>query len=193
MSDSWRESIDRGVRLYLAQFSTLDQEHTKDTPSRVVRAFDEYSSGMHEDPGKCLEVKFDSGWHDSMIHLEDIWLTSMCSHHLLPIIGRAHFAYIPKEHIVGLSKIPRFIRILAKRPQIQETLTDQIVDVFFAMVNPAGCAVSIRAFHCCMAVRGVEERSAIMKTTALRGCFKDNAATRQEFMSALKASPIIQI
>jgi GTP cyclohydrolase I len=161
-----------------------DEPHLSDTPIRVLRAFVDSVRGYKEDPEEILKRQFLNGTYDQMIHVRRIKVLSTCSHHLLPIIGLAHFAYLPGKHIVGLSKIPRLVDAFARRLQVQENLTEEIVDTFQKVVEPKGCGISIRAFHCCAAVRGIEQQI-LMDTTALRGVFRENTATRQEFLSSI--------
>lgn len=180
-----REAVQSYLDLQVA--GKIAPAHIVGTPDRVVRAFAEYVSGYSEDPKDPLSTSFeDASGYDEMVHVKHIPIISMCAHHLLPIIGTAHFAYVPKGRVVGLSKIPRFIGILARRLQIQEDLTQEIVDVFDENISPRGCAVSISAIHCCMIARGVRERDEKTETTALRGCFKKDPQTRTEFLSAVR-------
>lgn len=191
----WYSVMKRAIELYLSQEvrpRALDRReggdllgHTAATPDRVVRTFTEMVEGYHKDPEKILEEgSFPSTGLAEMIHIRDIRIVSTCAHHLLPIIGTAHFAYVPSSKIVGLSKIPRFIHALSRRLQLQETLSSQIVDTFMNVVRPSGCGVSIRAIHCCMMSRGVKEQSAYTETTALRGVFFDDRA-RDEFLRSV--------
>lgn len=184
----WQYALKTAVELYLKQAVPADMHHhTQGTPDRVVRAFTENVSGYLVNPSTPLRVLFDYNGEDcdEMVHFRNVRITSTCAHHLVPIIGTVHFAYIPLRRLVGLSKVPRFLRILGKRLQVQETLCSHAVDIFQETVQPRGCAISISAYHCCMISRGVAEQQAVTQTTALRGCFKDNPATRAEFLSAL--------
>ena len=162
-------------------------EHIKNTPTRFETAMFELMEGAWEDPAEVLHSGFEETEYDEMIYVNNISFVSLCSHHLLPFIGRVHFAYIPTGKIVGLSKIPRMIEILAKRPQVQERLTVQIVDTFMKEVHPKGCAAVAEAYHMCMAIRGVKKEGAYMKTTALRGVFKSQKETRAEFLDGIKS------
>lgn len=155
------------------------------TPLRVLRAWKEFTSGYQEDPADVLTKGFENSVYDEMVSCFHIPIRSTCEHHILPIIGEAHFAYVPDKKIVGLSKIPRFIDILCRRLQVQEALTTQIVDVFQDTVKPFGCAVTILAYHCCMISRGVKISSIVAKTTALRGSMKDNVEQRNEYLAAV--------
>ncbi len=120
-----------------------------------------------------------------MITVGDIGFTSLCAHHMLPFIGKCYFAYIPNKYIVGLSKIPRMIDILAHRLQVQETLSEEIVDCFQKTVKPRGCAIVIEASHMCMSIRGVKKEGAYMRTTALRGIFSKDESAKAEFLSGI--------
>jgi GTP cyclohydrolase I len=164
---------------------TIGEEHLLGTPSRVVRMYYELFSGCLVDPQTALNTVFPSA-SDEMVTIYDIPVTSVCAHHLLPFYGRAHFAYIPNGHIVGLSKIPRLIKNLAKRPQVQENLTCQIADEFMrSQVAPRGVAVCIDAVHTCMTARGVE-KPAVTRTTALRGLFMSQDKAAKEFLNGVR-------
>lgn len=177
---NWEQLLYLAVQKYTAQFP-VSQEHVKDTPARVVKSWGEFTSGYLSDPVEILGEGFqDAHGYNQMVHVRDIPIRSVCAHHLLPIVGRAHFAYVPQLRIVGLSKIARFIDVLARRLQIQEILTEQIVEVFQTAIVPHGCAVRIIAHHACMDARGVRV-DAPTETTALRGNFMQ-PATRAEFM-----------
>jgi GTP cyclohydrolase IA len=188
----WQLQLREAIKGFLSQPDIkIDRSHLEDTPDRIVRAWSEDIRGYYVDPAGFLKKKFAMGHYDEMIHVRDVRVVSKCAHHFERIIGRAHFAYIPGEYIVGLSKIPRMIDALSRRLQVQEDLTEQIVDVFQATVQPKGCAVHIRAFHLCMLARGVEEPYSFTETTALRGCFKKSPEARQEFLlSAIKGDTI---
>jgi GTP cyclohydrolase I len=190
----WETVLGVGVRLYLEQNQgndPLDETHTGDTPRRVVDAFADYIQGVSQDPAVFLERQFATGSYDQMVHVRSVKLRTMCAHHLCPIVGKVHFAYIPGRYVVGLSKIPRMVDALAHRPQVQEVLTQQLVDTFQDKVQPLGCGVHVRAYHFCMMHRGVEEHSTFTETTAFRGNFKDNALTRQEFLASLDHTEVI--
>lgn len=187
----WQALLKEAIEAYLHQTDVVkntDAVHIEDTPTRVVRAYAEYVSGYNEDPKAPLLTTFKDSKYDEMVHCANIPVVSMCAHHALPIIGRVHFAYVPAGSVVGLSKIPRFIDILCRRFQIQENLTQQIADVFQETVKPGGCGVQMKALHCCMIARGVREHDEVTITTALRGGFKGNSETRQEFLRSLSFS-----
>jgi GTP cyclohydrolase IA len=156
------------------------------TPERVARMYAEVLSGLHDDPDRHLTVTFEAD-HDEMVMVRDIAVTSVCEHHLVPFAGRAHVAYIPGAdgRITGLSKIARLVDGFAKRPQVQERLTTQIADALVAVLDPAGVLVMIEAEHFCMSMRGVKKPGSLTITSAVRGLFKTNAATRSEAMSLI--------
>lgn len=158
------------------------------TPQRVFKAYESMTEGYHMDPVKVLnEALFESD-NNQMVLIKDIEFYSMCEHHLLPIIGRAHVAYIPDGKVVGLSKIPRMVDIFAKRLQIQEQLTEQIADAINEVIAPKGVAVVIQARHMCMEMRGVQKTHSATTTSALRGMFL-KSDTRKEFFDIIN-SPI---
>ena len=185
-----RVDLRSGIESMLRQTNGGEiDEHTIDTPRRVVRAYEELMSGVGKDPSAVLSASFSENHYDQMIAVKDIDFVSLCIHHLLPFHGVAHFAYIPDGKVVGLSKIPRMIEILARRPQIQERLTQQIVCVFNETVRPKGCGVILEAYHSCMGLRGVRKPGASMQTTALAGIFLDRPEVKEEFlMTALKGT-----
>ena len=156
------------------------------TPRRVAEMFAEISSGLREDPSRHLVVTFEAE-HDEMVMVRDIPLYSICEHHLTPFHGHAHVAYVPNDdgRITGLSKIARLVDGFAKRPQVQERLTTQIADALVERLRPRGAFVMIEAEHLCMSMRGVRKPGALTVTSAVRGLFKDNAATRAEAMALL--------
>lgn len=164
---------------------TISDEHTKDTPARVVKAFKEYFMGCTKDPALELTTGFKEETYDQMVFVNDISFTSFCAHHLVPFAGRVHFAYIPQGKVVGLSKIPRMILTLAARPQLQEKLTQEIANCFFDNIEPKGCGVVVEAYHLCMCARGVKQQDAYTRTTALKGDFM-NPSTKQEFLDGAK-------
>lgn len=156
------------------------------TPSRVAEMYAEIFSGLHDDPARHLAVTFEAD-HDEMIMVRDIPLYSMCEHHLVPFHGRAHVAYIPGHdgRITGLSKLARLVDGFSKRPQVQERLTAQIADAMVVALGPRGVLVVIEAEHLCMGMRGVRKPGSITLTSAVRGIFKENAATRAEAMAMI--------
>jgi GTP cyclohydrolase I len=160
-----------------------DRDGLVNTPNRVARMYAEVFAGLREDPRDHLKVMFEAD-HDEMILVKDISLTSMCEHHLVPFMGRAHVAYIPNDdgRITGLSKLARLVDAYAKRPQVQERLTAQVADELERSLQPKGVLVVIEAEHLCMSMRGVRKPGASTVTSAVRGLFRGNAATRAEAM-----------
>jgi GTP cyclohydrolase I len=162
------------------------REGLHNTPKRVARMYAELLSGLHEDPAKHLEVVF-AERYDEMVILRDIPFNSMCEHHLLPFIGHAHVAYLPRGRVVGVSKLARVVDILAHRPQVQERLTSQIADMLMDKLDAKGVGVILEANHTCMTVRGVRKPGSVMVTSAMRGLFKKNLATRTEAINLMTA------
>jgi GTP cyclohydrolase I len=154
-----------------------------DTPARVARMYEEIFSGLRGDPDDLLQVTFEAD-HDEMVMVRDIPLYSHCEHHLIPFLGQAHVAYIPNDEgrVTGLSKLARLVDAYAKRPQVQERLTTQIADEIERTLQPKGVLVVIVAEHLCMSMRGVRKPGATTVTSAVRGLFRDNEATRFEAM-----------
>lgn len=157
----------------------------KDTPQRVARMYSELFSGLREDLTVHLDSLFEERY-DEMVVLRDISFHSMCEHHLLPFMGKAHVAYLPKGKVVGISKLARVVDAFARRPQVQERMTNQIADLIDERLQPRGVAVVLEAQHTCMIIRGVKKPGSVMITSALRGLCKTNDATRNEAMSLLK-------
>jgi GTP cyclohydrolase IA len=185
MQEPDSQSIEEGIRLVLEGIGEdAGRPGLKETPRRVAQMYREVFSGMHEDPEAVVDVTFDEG-HDEMIMVRDIWMASMCEHHLIPFVGKAHVAYIPNVdgRITGLSKVARLVEVLARRPQVQERLTTQIADVLERALSPRGVFVVIEAEHLCMSMRGVKKPGSVTVTSAVRGVFKTDARTRAEAMS----------
>jgi len=183
-----RDKIIEGVRLILEGVGEdPSREGLLDTPRRVADMYAEIFAGLEQDAGQHFCVTFNEG-HQEMVLVRDIPLYSVCEHHLLPFIGTAHVAYIPGKdgRICGLSKLARVIDVFAKRPQVQERLTSQVADTIMEYLDPAGVVVVIEAEHLCMSMRGVQKPGAITTTSAVRGIFRTNAATRAEAMSLIK-------
>ncbi|MDD5373476.1 MAG: GTP cyclohydrolase I FolE [Sulfurimonas sp.] len=157
------------------------------TPQRVKKAYEFIFGGYKEDPREILKSALFSSSNDEMVLLKDIEFYSTCEHHLLPIIGRVHVAYIPDGKVVGLSKIPRVVNVFARRMQIQEQLTEQIADAIMDTIVPKGVAVVIQARHMCMEMRGVEKINSTTTSSALRGLFKKDEKTRSEFFSLINS------
>lgn len=166
----------------------VNREGLEKTPSRVLKAYEFMFGGYKEDPQVILNSAMFASSNDEMVLVKDIEFYSTCEHHLLPIIGRAHVAYIPNGKVVGLSKIPRVVDLFARRMQIQEQLTEQIADALMEAVEPKGVAVVIQARHMCMEMRGVEKICSTTTSSALRGLFKRDEKTRMEFFSLINSS-----
>lgn len=157
------------------------------TPQRVAEMYEEIFSGISQDPAEELEVVLDQK-HEEIILLKGIPLYSVCEHHLLPFLGKAHIAYIPKGgRVTGLSKLGRAVDILAKRPQVQERLTMQIADVIMKVLKPRGCIVVIEAEHLCMSMRGLKKPGILTVTSAVRGLFRENDKTRAEALALIRS------
>jgi GTP cyclohydrolase I len=180
--------VERAVReILLAIGEDPDREGLVQTPSRVADMFREIFAGLDEDPATHLTVRFDAH-HDEMVMVRDIPLYSTCEHHLVPFVGKAHVAYIPGDdgRITGLSKLARLVDGFARRPQVQERLTTQIADTIDTVLAPKGVLVVIEAEHLCMSMRGVRKPGSLTITSAVRGLFKTNAATRAEAMGFIR-------
>ena len=175
--------IAAGVRMILQGLGEdVKREGLRDTAERVARMYAELLQGAHEDPREYLRVVFDEQ-HDEMVLVRDVPFSSMCEHHMLPFHGRVHAAYIPHGKVVGLSKIARVIEAFARRLQVQERMTSQIADLLMDELDAQGVGVVVEASHTCMTMRGVKKPGALMMTSAMRGLFKTNQATRSEFLS----------
>ncbi|MDD4140605.1 MAG: GTP cyclohydrolase I FolE [Eubacteriales bacterium] len=162
-----------------------EREGLLETPMRVARMYDELFAGLHVDVRDVIKV-FHEKDHDEMIMVGDIQFYSMCEHHLLPFIGRAHVVYIPQGgRILGLSKIARIVDVMSRKPQLQERLTSQIADTMVEAVRPMGVAVIVEAEHLCMTMRGIRKPGSLTVTSALRGLCKSDARSRSEAMSLL--------
>jgi GTP cyclohydrolase I len=180
--------IEKAVREILSAVGEdPEREGLLKTPSRVARAYAELFAGMNEDPKRHLKTVFHERY-DEIVLLRDIEFHSMCEHHLMPFSGRAHVAYLPDGKVVGLSKLARLVEGYARRPQVQERLTTQIADALMDELHPQGAACVIEASHTCMTLRGVRKPGSIMTTSALRGVFKDNPATRAEALSLINGN-----
>ncbi|MBA1437653.1 MAG: GTP cyclohydrolase I FolE [Epsilonproteobacteria bacterium] len=165
------------------------REGLLDTPKRVRKAYEFIYGGYKEDPKEILSSALFSTTNDEMVLVKDIEFYSTCEHHLLPIIGKVHVAYIPDGKVVGLSKIPHVVNVFARRMQIQEQLTEQIADAIMDTIKPKGVAVVVQARHMCMEMRGVEKINSTTTSSALRGLFKRDDKTRAEFFSLIN-SPV---
>ena len=163
------------------------REGLLETPKRVRKAYEFMYGGYKENPREILEKALFTSSNDEMVLIKDIEFYSTCEHHLLPIIGRVHVAYIPDGKVVGLSKIPRVVNVFARRMQIQEQLTEQIADAIMNTIAPKGVAVVVQARHMCMEMRGVEKINSTTTSSALRGLFKKDQKTRSEFFSLINS------
>ena len=179
--------VEEGVRLILEGIGEdVGREGVKETPRRVAEMYREIFEGLHQDADDVIDVTFDEG-HDEMIMVRDIPLYSICEHHLIPWLGKAHVAYIPGKdgRITGLSKLARLVDLLAKRPQVQERLTTQIAEVIERALKPRGVLVVLEAEHLCMSMRGVRKPGSQTVTSAVRGIFRSDARTRAEAMGLI--------
>ena len=159
-----------------------EREGLKNTPRRVARMYPELLAGYHVDPQKLVNDAIFDVSYDEMVIVRDIEFYSLCEHHLLPFIGRAHVAYLPSGKVIGLSKIPRVVDMFARRLQVQERMTRQIADFINDVLQPRGVAVVVEALHLCTMMRGVRKHDMRMTTSAMQGGFRTNSATRQEFL-----------
>jgi GTP cyclohydrolase IA len=183
-----QERIRRAVReILVAVGEDPDREGLSATPARVARMYAEVFGGLHQEPGVHLKTLFTQKY-DEMVVVRDIQFASFCEHHLLPFTGRAHVGYLPNGRVVGLSKIPRVIDVLARRPQMQERLTEEVADLLMNELGARGVGVVMEASHSCMTVRGVQKADSSFVTSAMRGAFRDKPATRAEFLSLIRGS-----
>jgi len=182
------EKIEKAVLMILEAIGEdPNREGLLDTPKRVARMYEEVFGGLHEDPSAHLKVQFSVEAHEEMVLVKDIAVYSMCEHHLVPFHGRAHVAYVPRKgKVTGLSKLARVVEGFARRPQLQERLTSQIADAIMGELDPLGVLVVIEAEHMCMTMRGVKKAGAQTMTSAVRGIFKTNRATRAEAFSLIQ-------
>jgi GTP cyclohydrolase I len=164
----------------------VDREGLRRTPVRAARALEFLTQGYRQDLDEIINDAVFASDASEIILVKDIELYSLCEHHLLPFIGRAHVAYLPNGKVIGLSKVARIVDVFARRLQIQENLTTQIAESLMRCLEPSGVAVVVEAKHLCMMMRGVEKQNSVMKTSCLLGTFKDDARTRSEFLSLLK-------
>lgn len=182
-----REEAEGAVRtLLMWAGDDPDREGLVDTPARVVRAYEEFFAGYEQDPVELLARTFEeTDGYDEMVVLRDIRMESHCEHHVVPIIGRAHVAYLPHKRVVGISKLARVVDLYAKRLQIQEKLTAQIANAINDVLEPKGVAVVIEAAHQCMTTRGVHKTGVTMVTSTMLGDFRTNDVTRREFLNII--------
>jgi GTP cyclohydrolase I len=181
-----RTSLEDAVRTLLSEIGEdAGREGLLRTPDRVRRMYDELTAGYHVDPDGLINGATFSVDYDEMVVVRDIEFFSLCEHHLLPFIGRAHVGYLPRGRVVGLSKIPRIVDMYAQRLQVQERLTVQIADFLMEKLEPKGVACVIEATHLCTMMRGVKKQEATMVTSSMTGTFRRDARTRAEFMGLI--------
>ena len=177
------DRIQRAVReILIAVGEDPDREGLLETPARVARMYAEVFAGLHADPRVHLQKVF-TQQHNEMVLVKDIDFASCCEHHLVPFLGKAHIAYLPDGKVVGLSKLARVVDGVAKRPQVQERMTEQIAEMIMSELQPRGVGVILEATHMCMTIRGVRKPGTSTVTSAMRGIFKTNPMTRSELMA----------
>lgn len=177
------DAIESAVLSMLRAFGEdPEREGLKNTPNRVARMFPELLSGYRTDPVKMVNGALFTVDYDDMVIVRDIEFYSLCEHHMLPFIGRAHVAYIPRGQVIGLSKVPRVVDMYARRLQVQERMTRQIADFIHDLLKPQGVAVVVEALHMCSMMRGVRKHDARMTTSTMLGTFRTRIATREEFL-----------
>jgi len=177
--------IRRAVREILAAVGEdPDREGLLETPARVARMYAELFSGLHEDPRTHLRKVFTEKY-DEVVLVKDISFNSMCEHHMLPFMGKAHIGYLPNGRVLGLSKIARVVEVVSKRPQVQERMTETIADLMVEELDAKGVAVVIEASHSCMTMRGVRKPGSVCVTSAMRGIFRSNLSSRSEIMTLI--------
>jgi GTP cyclohydrolase I len=180
-----QQRIQAAVReILLAVGEDPDREGLRETPERVARMYAELFSGLHRDAREVLRKTFTQKY-DEMVLVKDIGFASICEHHLLPFLGKAHIAYLPNGKIVGLSKLARAVEMLARRPQVQERMTEELADLIMEELDPRGVGVVVEASHTCMTIRGVRNPGSLCTTSAMRGAFQTNQSTRAELMALL--------
>jgi GTP cyclohydrolase I len=180
--------VEAAVReILLAVGEDPDREGLRETPGRVARMYAELFSGLNQDPRELLQKTFTQKY-DEMVLVKDIRFESMCEHHLMPFMGKAHIAYLPNGKIVGLSKLARVLEVLSRRPQVQERMTTELADLLMQELDAKGVAVVLEAMHTCMTIRGVRRSESLCTTSAMRGGFKDNQLTRSELMALIYGS-----
>jgi GTP cyclohydrolase I len=180
--------IEAAVReILIAVGEDPDREGLQETPARVARLYSEIFSGLKQDPRQLLRKTFTQKY-DEMVVVKDIRFESVCEHHLLPFIGKAHIAYLPKGKLVGLSKLARAVEVLARRPQVQERMTEELADLVMQELDARGVGVVMEASHSCMTIRGVRKPDSVCSTSAMRGAFRENQSTRTEFLALISSS-----
>jgi GTP cyclohydrolase IA len=185
-----RGKVEDAIRVILRRIGEdPDREGLRLTPGRVAKAYEFLTSGYAKDPKEAINgALFAEEDYQEMILCKDLDFYSLCEHHMLPFMGRAHIAYLPKRKIVGLSKLARLVEIYARRLQVQERMTTQIAQTLMSEIDPLGVAVVLEAEHLCMRMRGVEKQNSYVTTSAMLGVFRTNTETRQEFMQLLRNS-----
>lgn len=187
MKEKFNIKLSQHIKEVLTELGEQPQrEGLLKTPERVSKSLSFLTSGYSIDPEKILKSAIFSEEYNQMVLVKDIELYSLCEHHMLPFFGKAHIAYIPNGHIVGLSKIPRIVDVFSRRLQVQERLTDEIKDCLQKALNAKGVAVVIEAQHLCMQMRGVQKQNSLTTTSAFSGNFKNDEKTRAEFMNLIK-------
>ena len=186
---SCKQVIADGVtQMLMAVGGGVDAKGTADTPKRVANMYDELLSGYSTDPVELINNAMFDVEYDEMVVVKNIDFYSLCEHHLLPFYGKAHVGYLPNQKVIGLSKIPRLVEMFARRLQVQERMTQEIATIMDELIEPIGVGVVIEAQHLCAAMRGVRKPNTVMTTSAVRGMFKKNASTREEFFSHVRQS-----
>jgi GTP cyclohydrolase I len=195
MGKPTREEAEDAVRVLIRWAGDdPEREGLLDTPARVIRSYDEFFAGYSIDPAELLSRTFSEvDGYDEMVVLKDIRFESYCEHHMVPIIGKAHIAYLPNKRVIGLSKLARLVDAYAKRLQIQEKMTAQIADTLNATLSPLGVGVILEASHQCMSTRGVHKAGASMVTSRMLGAFRDDPSTRREFLAIIGQSASINV
>ena len=187
MSDNYNKELAGNIKSVLSEIGeNPEREGLLKTPERVAKSMKFLTDGYKQDPAKIIQSAMFSEEYSQMVLVKDIELYSLCEHHMLPFFGKAHVAYIPNGHIVGLSKIPRIVDVFARRLQVQERLTDEIKDCIQETLNPRGVAVVIEAQHLCMQMRGVQKQHSSTTTSAFSGIFMSDEKTRAEFINLIK-------
>lgn len=179
------ERIQRAVReILIAVGEDPDREGLRETPARVARMYAEMFSGLHTDPREHLKKVFTEKY-DEVVLVRDISFNSMCEHHLLPFMGKAHIGYIPRGKVLGLSKLARVVEGVSRRPQVQERMTEEIANLLEQELEPKGVAVVVEATHSCMTMRGIKKPGSFCLTSAMKGLFRTNASSRAEIMQLI--------
>ena len=187
MSDNYNKDLANNIKSILTELGeSPEREGLIKTPERVSKSMAFLTSGYKENPSKILKAAMFAENYSQMVLVKDIELYSLCEHHMLPFFGKAHIAYIPNGHIVGLSKIPRIVDVFSRRLQVQERLTDEIKDCLQDTLNPKGVAVVIEAQHLCMQMRGVQKQHSSTTTSAFSGMFLKDEKTRSEFINLIQ-------